>query len=86
MANCLLRELSLTSGFELVSNDNIGLADLSDMVHLNAAGTARLYGNFLNFLVGMLHDLSLCCPFSCHSVSSLYLCLPVYFLFPPLFR
>ena len=50
VANQLLRDLSLTSGFGLISNDNIRITDLADTVHLNAAGTARLYANFLNYL------------------------------------
>ena len=45
-----LRDLALASGFGLVSNDNIRITDLSDTVHLNAAGVARLYGNILGFL------------------------------------
>ena len=50
VANQLLRDLSLAGDFSLVSNDNIRISDLTDTVHLNAAGTARLYRNFLNFL------------------------------------
>ena len=50
VANQQLRHLSLTSGFCLISNDNICITDLINTVHLNAAGTARLYANFLNFL------------------------------------
>ena len=50
IANKLLREVSASCGFGLISNDNLRFADLSDTVHLNAAGAARLYGNIINFL------------------------------------
>ena len=50
VANRLLRDLSLAGDLGLISNDNIRISDLTDTVHLNAAGTARLYGNILNFL------------------------------------
>ena len=49
-ANRLLRGLARSQGWALVSNDNIHFADLHDVVHLNAAGTARLYRNLLNGL------------------------------------
>ena len=52
VANQQMRDLSLAGGFGLVSNDNIRVTDLSDTVHLNAAGTARLYANYLNYLRG----------------------------------
>ena len=40
-----LRELALQEGWQVVSNDNVRLPDLSDNVHLNASGTARLFRN-----------------------------------------
>ena len=48
LANKVLRELARTEGWRVVSNDNIHFGDLSDDVHLNAAGTARIHRNFLN--------------------------------------
>ena len=50
IANQQLRDLSFARGFGLISNDNIRITDLTDVVHLNAAGTARLYNNVLNYL------------------------------------
>ena len=50
IANRLLRETAVSGGFGLISNDNIQFADLCDNVHLNAAGTARIYSNILNYL------------------------------------
>ena len=50
VANQKLRELSRARGFGLISNDNVRITDLTDKVHLNAAGTARVYSNILNFL------------------------------------
>ena len=50
VVNRMLRETAASRGFGLLSNDNIRFADLNDTVHLNAAGTARLYNNILNFL------------------------------------
>ena len=47
VANGLLRETALVEGWGVISNDNIRVADLSDNVHLNAAGTAKLYRNIL---------------------------------------
>ena len=49
-ANRLLRDLTRSQGWTLVSNDNIHYADLFDEVHLNGAGTARLYRNLLSGL------------------------------------
>ena len=46
-ANQALRSMALAKGWLLVSNDNVHFADLHDTVHLNAAGTARLYRNIL---------------------------------------
>ena len=46
-ANQALRSMALAKGWSLVSNDNVHFADLHDTVHLNAAGTARLYRNIL---------------------------------------
>ena len=50
LANQCLRDLALAQGWGVISNDNIRVTDLTDTVHLNAAGTARFYGNMLNFL------------------------------------
>ena len=50
IANRLLRETAVSGDFGIISNDNIRFADLSDDVHLNAACTARIYGNILKFL------------------------------------
>ena len=50
VVNRLLREFALAQGFCLISNDNIRITDLTDVVHLNAAGTARIYGSFFNCL------------------------------------
>ena len=50
IANRLLRESAASGGFGLISNDNIRFTDLSDNVHLNAAGTARIFNNLLNYL------------------------------------
>ena len=50
VANQQLRDLSLARGFGLISNDNIRITDLTDVVHLNAVGTARLYHNVLSYL------------------------------------
>ena len=44
--NRVFREGALRGDWALVSNDNIRFHDLSDDVHLNAAGTARLFRNF----------------------------------------
>ena len=48
--NHSFREGALAGAWSIVSNDNIHFHDLSDDVHLNAAGTARLYRNFCNAL------------------------------------
>ena len=47
VANQALRVLVAKRGWSLVSNDNIRTSDLRDTVHLNAAGTARLFRNIL---------------------------------------
>ena len=49
-ANKMLREVAREGGWFLVSNDNVHITDLSDTVHLNAAGTARVFSNFVNTL------------------------------------
>ena len=46
-ANVCLRDMARSGSFALISNDNIRVTDLTDTVHLNAAGTARLYSNIL---------------------------------------
>ena len=46
-ANAQLREVALTEGWGIISNDNIRITELADDVHLNAAGTAKLYRNIL---------------------------------------
>ena len=43
IANTILRSLSSSHGWRYVSHDNIHFSDLSDEVHLNAAGVAKLY-------------------------------------------
>ena len=48
LANTVLRGIAASSGWVVVSNDNIRVADLSDQVHLNASGTARLARNYVN--------------------------------------
>ena len=48
--NKLLRQLASRAHFAVVSNDNIMHGDLSDDVHLNGAGAARLFQNFLSAL------------------------------------
>ena len=50
VVNRVLRDLSLACDFTVISNDNVRFTDLMDVVHLNAAGTARVHGNILNFL------------------------------------
>ena len=50
VADRQLRAMASAAGFGLISNDNIRISDLTDVVHLNAAGTARLYNNILNCL------------------------------------
>lgn len=47
IANTILREHAGLGHWGLVSNDNIRFADLRDDVHLNAAGTARIFCNIL---------------------------------------
>ena len=42
-ANTILRSFSAANGWRFISNDNIHFPDLSDEVHLNAAGVAKLY-------------------------------------------
>ena len=46
-ANERLRGLARSGSFALILNDNIRVTDLTDTVHLNAAGTARLFNNIL---------------------------------------
>ena len=46
-ANHALRALANSRGWSLISNDNIRTTDLRDTVHLNAAGTARVFRNIL---------------------------------------
>ena len=53
-ANKTLRELALQHGWAVVSNDNIGVRDLSDTVHLNASGAARLHRNIFHALKALL--------------------------------
>ena len=50
VANRQLRDMAFAAGFGLISNDNLRISDLTDVVHLNAAGTARLYNNILSYL------------------------------------
>ena len=47
VANNALRALAASRKWSLSSNDNIRPADLRDTVHLNAAGTARVFRNIL---------------------------------------
>ena len=49
-ANECLRGVARSGPYALISNDNIRVTDLTDTVHLNAAGTARLYNNILQCL------------------------------------
>ena len=51
VVNRALRELAAANAWSIVSNDNILTSDLIDDVHLNAAGTARLFGNLVNALI-----------------------------------
>lgn len=53
-ANGRLRDLARSRGWAIVSNDNVRVQDLSDNVHLNASGTARLRLNFLRALRSLL--------------------------------
>ena len=46
-ANAQLRKVALVEGWGIISNDNIRITELSDDVHLNTAGTAKLYHNIL---------------------------------------
>ena len=46
-ANRILRDQARANGWPVVSNDNVRFSDLSDTVHLNAAGTARVFRNLL---------------------------------------
>ena len=50
VVNRLLRDLASSAAWTVVSNDNIRPADLVDDVHLNAAGTARLFSNIVKAL------------------------------------
>ena len=50
VVNRTLREFAAAASWTVVSNDNIHTSDLSDDVHLNAAGTARLFQNIVNAL------------------------------------
>ena len=50
VVNQMLRELASSASWTVVSNDNISTSDLIDDVHLNAAGTARLFSNIVNAL------------------------------------
>ena len=43
LANTVLRSFSSVNGWRFISHDNIHFSDLSDDVHLNAAGVAKLY-------------------------------------------
>ena len=54
-ANGRLRDLARSFGWAIVSNDNVRVQDLSDNVHLNASGTARLQLNFLQALKSLLN-------------------------------
>ena len=47
VANRVLRESALTEGWLMISNDNVRVFDLSDNVHLNAAGTVRVHRNIV---------------------------------------
>ena len=47
LANGALREVALVENWGVISNDNIRITELSDDVHLNAAGTAKLHRNIL---------------------------------------
>ena len=48
IANRALRELAAANAWSIISNDNVRTSDLIDDVHLNAAGTARFFQNFVN--------------------------------------
>ena len=50
VADRQLRAMASAAGFGLISNDNVRISDLTDVVHLSAAGTARLYNDVLNYL------------------------------------
>ena len=52
--NQMLREAAMSGGWPLMSNDNILYSDLADTVHLNAAGTARLFRSIINTLKSMV--------------------------------
>ena len=49
-ANTVLRGVASAAGWVVVSNDNVRVSDLTDQVHLNASGTARLFRNFIGAL------------------------------------
>ena len=53
VANRQLRVQAKSLHWGLISNDNIRYPDLSDNVHLNAAGTAKLHRNILQALKAM---------------------------------
>ena len=48
--NSIVRDVSQAHGLAVISNDNIQFSDLTDTVHLNAVGTARLQRNVLDYL------------------------------------
>ena len=55
VVNRAFREGALGGFWTVISNDNIRIHDLSDDVHLNASGTARLFRNFSNALKASGH-------------------------------
>ena len=53
-ANTMLRSFSTENGWRYISHDNIRFGDLSDTVHLNAAGVAKLYRHIISALRSFL--------------------------------
>ena len=53
VANQLLREFAEGNGWHVISNDNIHFSDLSDDVHLNGSGVAKVFRNYLHFFKSM---------------------------------
>ena len=50
VANRLLRDAAERFGWRLISNDNVYFSDLSDDVHLNGSGVAKVFRNFVRAL------------------------------------
>ena len=53
-ANTMLRSFSTENDWRYISHDNIRFSDLSDTVHLNAAGVAKLYRHITSALRSFL--------------------------------